>query len=62
MTRAVAGDPVIPAILRASGDFSATFKDPVSATWSATYEGGSKYFASGAKQLYVRLGWAQVKT
>ena len=40
----------------ASGNFSATFKDPVSATWSATYEGGSRYFACGAKQIYVRLG------
>jgi hypothetical protein len=39
-----------------SGDFTATFNDPVSATWSATYEGGSKYFASGAKQIYVSLG------
>lgn len=37
------------------GRFSATFTDPVSATWSAVYEGNSRHLAVGAPQIYVRL-------
>lgn len=40
----------------ASGHFSATFTDPVSATWSATFEGGSRFFASGGPRVFVKLG------
>jgi hypothetical protein len=38
-----------------TGHFSATFKDPVSATWSAEYEGNSTHLAAGAATIYVRL-------
>jgi hypothetical protein len=38
-----------------TGHFSATFKDPVSATWSAEYEGNSTHLAAGAPMIYVRL-------
>lgn len=40
----------------ASGYFSATFTDPRSASWSAVFEGGTSYFASGARIVYVRVG------
>jgi hypothetical protein len=36
-----------------TGRFTKTFTDPASATWSATYEGGSTHFASGAIGVYV---------
>ncbi len=40
----------------ANGDFTVTFTDPVSATWSANFLGSSRYFASGAKSVYVKVG------
>lgn len=40
----------------ASGHFSATFTDPVSATWSAVFEGGIRYFASAARTVFVKVG------
>ncbi|MHB1431003.1 MAG: hypothetical protein ACYCO9_05160 [Streptosporangiaceae bacterium] len=40
----------------ASGYFSATFTDPRSAYWSAFFEGGASYFASGARIVYVGVG------
>lgn len=36
-----------------TGRFTKTFTDPVSATWSADYLGGSTHFASGAIRVYV---------
>jgi hypothetical protein len=40
----------------ANGAFTATFTDPVSADWSAAYNGSPKYFATGAKTIYVKVG------
>ena len=37
----------------ASGYFTSTFTDPVSATWSADYNGNATHFASGAVVYYV---------
>jgi hypothetical protein len=37
------------------GQFSATFKDPVSATWAAEYEGSSTHLSAVSSQVYVRL-------
>ncbi len=39
----------------ASGHFSATFKDPISATWGASYEGNSTHLSAGSATVYVRL-------
>lgn len=39
----------------ATGHFSATIKDPVSATWSAVFEGNSSHLDAGAAQIYVRV-------
>ncbi|HYZ52076.1 MAG TPA: hypothetical protein VE733_00990 [Streptosporangiaceae bacterium] len=38
-----------------TGHFSATVKDPVSATWSAEYAGNSTHLSTGAAMIYVRL-------
>lgn len=38
-----------------TGHFSATFVDPVTATWSALYEGNARHLATQASQVYVRL-------
>jgi hypothetical protein len=41
------------------GQFSATFKDPISATWQAVFEGndsnGVGHLAAGSAEVYVRL-------
>jgi hypothetical protein len=40
------------------GQFSATFKDPVSATWQAVFEGnttGVGHLSAGSSEVYVRL-------
>lgn len=39
----------------ASGHFSATFVDPVSATWGAYYDGNSTHLSAGSATIYVRL-------
>ena len=43
----------------AKGQFSTTFKDPVSATWQAAFEGnnnnGVGHLAAGSPEVYVRL-------
>jgi hypothetical protein len=39
----------------ASGHFTSTFTDPASATWSAVFEGGSRYFSSAARTVYVKV-------
>ena len=39
----------------ASGYFTSTFTDPVSATWSADYNGNATHFASGAAVYYVPI-------
>jgi hypothetical protein len=39
----------------ASGYFSDTFSDPVSATWSAVFEGDARCFVSSARTYYVRV-------
>jgi len=39
----------------ASGHFSATFVDPVSATWEAVYDGNSTHLSAGSTTIYVRL-------
>jgi hypothetical protein len=42
----------------ASGHFSATFTDPVTADWSAAYDGGKADFASSGSIHYVRVSGA----
>jgi hypothetical protein len=37
------------------GQFSATFTDPVSATWAAEYEGSSTHLSAVSSEVYVRL-------
>jgi hypothetical protein len=37
------------------GQFSTTFKDPVSATWQAVYEGSAGHLSTGSSEVYVRL-------
>jgi hypothetical protein len=39
----------------ASGHFTSTITDPGSASWSAVFEGGSRYFVSAARTVYVRV-------
>jgi hypothetical protein len=39
----------------ASGHFSATFTDPVSATWGASFAGNSTHLSVGSATVYVRL-------
>jgi hypothetical protein len=47
---------IVKARTNSTGHFSATFTDPVSATWSAEYEGNSTHLAAVAAMIYVRLG------
>jgi hypothetical protein len=43
----------------ASGHFSATFTDPISATWAATFYGNGTHLECGSAEIYVRLkGWS----
>jgi hypothetical protein len=44
----------------AGGHFSATFKDPVSATWSAEFAGNSTHFASAGKTRWVPVSGSKV--
>ena len=39
----------------ASGYFTSTFTDPVSATWSADYNGNATHFGSGGAVYYVPI-------
>jgi len=39
----------------ASGYFTSTFTDPVSASWSADYNGNATHFGSGGAVYYVPI-------
>jgi hypothetical protein len=46
----------------ASGHFSATLKDPVSATWSAEFAGNTTHFAAAGKTRYVPVAGSKVSS
>ncbi|HEX9031765.1 MAG TPA: hypothetical protein VF834_07940, partial [Streptosporangiaceae bacterium] len=46
---------IVKVLTNSTGHFTATFKDPVSATWSADYLGDSTHYASGGRLVYVSV-------